>query len=200
MIVAMQEVATEEQIQAGYRRAGRRGFEVHRSTGVQQTVLGAVGARVDFDTARHRGAARRGAGTPHQRALQAGGEGLPSGGHGDSVCRRVSLGRQGCGGDGRPLLGGVARADSLAPPKLSPRPERACLRGGAFKPRSSPYAFQGMGEDGLKLLREAGEKYGLMVISEVMEIIADRADGALRRHIPGGRAQYAELQPAARTG
>jgi len=44
------------------------------------------------------------------------------------------------------------------------------LRGGAFKPRSSPYAFQGMGEQGLKLLREAGEKYGLLVISEVMEI------------------------------
>ena len=44
------------------------------------------------------------------------------------------------------------------------------LRGGAFKPRSSPYSFQGMGEDGLKLLKEAGEKYNLLVISEVMEI------------------------------
>ena len=44
------------------------------------------------------------------------------------------------------------------------------LRGGAFKPRSSPYSFQGMGEDGLKLMREAGDKFGLLVISEVMEI------------------------------
>jgi 3-deoxy-7-phosphoheptulonate synthase len=44
------------------------------------------------------------------------------------------------------------------------------LRGGAFKPRSSPYSFQGMGEDGLKLLKQAGEKYHLLVISEVMEI------------------------------
>jgi len=44
------------------------------------------------------------------------------------------------------------------------------LRGGAFKPRSSPYSFQGMGEEGLKLLREAGDKHGLLVISEVMEI------------------------------
>src|ERR1019366_8849853 len=44
------------------------------------------------------------------------------------------------------------------------------LRGGAFKPRSSPYSFQGHGEDALKLLREAGEKYNLLVISEVMEI------------------------------
>ncbi|MFN2450715.1 MAG: bifunctional 3-deoxy-7-phosphoheptulonate synthase/chorismate mutase, partial [Candidatus Baltobacteraceae bacterium] len=44
------------------------------------------------------------------------------------------------------------------------------LRGGAFKPRSSPYSFQGMGLEGLKILREAGDKYNLLVISEVMEI------------------------------
>src|SRR6202034_2203547 len=44
------------------------------------------------------------------------------------------------------------------------------LRGGAFKPRSSPYSFQGHGEDALKLLRQAGEKFKLLVISEVMEI------------------------------
>jgi len=44
------------------------------------------------------------------------------------------------------------------------------LRGGAFKPRSSPYSFQGMGLDGLKLLREVGDATGLLIISEVMEI------------------------------
>ncbi len=44
------------------------------------------------------------------------------------------------------------------------------LRGGAFKPRSSPYSFQGLGLEALKLLREAGDRYGLAVISEVMEI------------------------------
>jgi 3-deoxy-7-phosphoheptulonate synthase len=44
------------------------------------------------------------------------------------------------------------------------------LRGGAFKPRSSPYSFQGHGEEGLQWLREAGEKFKLLVISEVMEI------------------------------
>jgi 3-deoxy-7-phosphoheptulonate synthase len=44
------------------------------------------------------------------------------------------------------------------------------VRGGAFKPRSSPYSFQGMGEEGLKIMREAGDKLGLLVISEVMEI------------------------------
>lgn len=43
------------------------------------------------------------------------------------------------------------------------------LRGGAFKPRTSPYSFQGLGEEGLKYLREAGDKYGLMVVTEVMD-------------------------------
>ena len=42
------------------------------------------------------------------------------------------------------------------------------LRGGAFKPRTSPYSFQGMGEEGLKVLRHAGDKYGLLVVSEIM--------------------------------
>src|SRR5829696_6572291 len=43
------------------------------------------------------------------------------------------------------------------------------LRGGAFKPRTSPYAFQGMGEDGLKILRDAGQKYEMPVVTEVMD-------------------------------
>ena len=44
------------------------------------------------------------------------------------------------------------------------------LRGGAFKPRTSPYSFQGLGEEGLKLIRAAADKYNLAVTSEVMEI------------------------------
>jgi 3-deoxy-7-phosphoheptulonate synthase len=43
------------------------------------------------------------------------------------------------------------------------------MRGGAFKPRSSPYSFQGMGEEGLKLMREAADRRGLLIISEVMD-------------------------------
>ncbi|MDP9018027.1 MAG: 3-deoxy-7-phosphoheptulonate synthase [Candidatus Eremiobacteraeota bacterium] len=44
------------------------------------------------------------------------------------------------------------------------------LRGGAFKPRTSPYAFQGLGEEGLKLLREAGDRHGLAVVTEVLDV------------------------------
>jgi 3-deoxy-7-phosphoheptulonate synthase len=43
------------------------------------------------------------------------------------------------------------------------------LRGGAFKPRSSPYSFQGLGEDGLRMMREAATRHGLLVVSEVMD-------------------------------
>src|SRR5436853_1024773 len=43
------------------------------------------------------------------------------------------------------------------------------LRGGAFKPRTSPYAYQGMGEEGLKILRDVGNRYGLPVVTEVMD-------------------------------
>ncbi len=55
------------------------------------------------------------------------------------------------------------------------------LRGGAYKPRTSPYAFQGLGEDGLKLLAKAREKTGLGIVTEVMEsaevdLVADYAD------------------------
>ena len=45
----------------------------------------------------------------------------------------------------------------------------AILRGGAFKPRTSPYSFQGLGEEGLKYMKEAGEKAGLLTVSEVMD-------------------------------
>ena len=73
------------------------------------------------------------------------------------------------------------------------------MRGGAFKPRSSPYSFQGMGEEGLKLMREAADRHGLLVVSEVMDQIQIPLLTAVRRHSAGGRAQYAELQFAARS-
>lgn len=55
------------------------------------------------------------------------------------------------------------------------------LRGGAFKPRTSPYSFQGLGEEGLKILREIGDKHGLPVVTEVIdprnvELVAEYAD------------------------
>ena len=169
MIIAMQPEASEKQIQSVIDHLVAIGFDVHRSTGVTQTVLGAVGARVDFDlrelelldgvqlvhriSAPYKLAARnfRPEGTVVKlpNGVTVGGE-------------QVVVMAGPCSVESREQLFTTAEIVSKAGAKV--------LRGGAFKPRSSPYSFPGMGEDGLKLLREAGDKYGLLVISEVMEI------------------------------
>jgi len=169
MIVAMQETATEEQVQQVIEHLVRMGFSVHRTTGARQSVLAAVGARIDFDTRNlevlagvqevHRisapyklaGRAFRPEGTVIEFT-----NGLKIGG--DEVV--VMAGP--CSVESREQLFNVAGQIAKAGARV--------LRGGAFKPRSSPYTFQGMGLEGLKLLREAGDHFKMLVISEVMEI------------------------------
>jgi 3-deoxy-7-phosphoheptulonate synthase len=169
MIVAMQESATDEQIQQVVEHLVRMGFSVHRTKGERQTVLAAVGARVDFDTRNlevlsgvehvHRisapyklaGRSFRPQGTIVQFAngVQIGGE-------------QVVVMAGPCSVESKEQLFTVAEQVAKAGARV--------LRGGAFKPRSSPYSFQGMGEEGLKLLRQAGDHFHMLVISEVMEI------------------------------
>ncbi len=169
MIVAMQESASEEQIQKVIEHLVGMGFSVHRSTGARQTVVAAVGARTDFDTRNlevlsgvqevHRisapyklaGKAFRPQGTIIEFA-----NGLKLGGE------EVMVMAGPCSVESKEQLFTVAEQVAKAGARA--------LRGGAFKPRSSPYSFQGLGLDALKLLREAGSRYGLLVISEVMEI------------------------------
>jgi 3-deoxy-7-phosphoheptulonate synthase len=169
MIVAMQETATEEQIQVVVEHLIQMGFSVHRTTGERQSILAAVGARADFDTRNlevlsgvehvHRisapyklsGRAFRPEGTVVQFA-----NGVKIGGE------EVVVMAGPCSVESREQLFTVAEHVAKAGARA--------LRGGAFKPRSSPYSFQGLGVDALKLLREAGDKFNLLVISEVMEI------------------------------
>ena len=169
MIVAMQETASEEQIQQVVEHLIRMGFSVHRTTGERQTVLAAVGARVDFDTRNlevlsgvehvHRISAPyklAGRSFRPQGTLISFPNGLTIGG--DQVV--VMAGP--CSVESREQLFTVAEQVSKAGARA--------LRGGAFKPRTSPYSFQGLGLEALKLLREAGDRFGMLVISEVMEI------------------------------
>jgi 3-deoxy-7-phosphoheptulonate synthase len=169
MIVAMQEGAGEAQIQQVIEHLVKMGFEVHRSTGARMTVLGAVGSGIDFDIRIvelmsgvqevHRisspyklaGRSFRPEGTVVRLA-----NGIGIGGN------EVVVMAGPCSVESREQLFSTAESVAKAGAKI--------LRGGAFKPRSSPYSFQGHGEEALKFLREAGEKYGLLVISEVMEI------------------------------
>jgi 3-deoxy-7-phosphoheptulonate synthase len=169
MIVAMQEAATEQQIQQVIEHLIRMGFSVHRTTGVRQTVLAAVGARVDFDTRNLEVLA----GVEHVHRISApyklsGRAFRPEGtivdfGNGIRIgADQVVVIAGPCSVESRQQLFTVAEQVAKAGARV--------LRGGAFKPRSSPYSFQGLGLEALKLLREAGDRFHMLVISEVMEI------------------------------
>ena len=169
MIVAMQEKATDDQIQAVVERMVEIGFNVHRTTGALQTILAGVGTPGQFD---HKdfellaGVAEvvrisspyklAGRGFRPEGTIVQFPNGVVVGG--DEVI--VMAGP--CSIESRDQIFTVAAQVKAAGAKF--------LRGGAFKPRSSPYSFQGMGLAGLKLLREVGDATDLLIISEVMEI------------------------------
>ena len=71
------------------------------------------------------------------------------------------------------------------------------IRGGAFKPRTSPYSFQGLGVEGLRYLAEARERTGMPVITEVMEPEPGRHRRRVLRHPPDRHPEHAELLAAA---
>ena len=169
MIVAMQETATEDQIQVVTEHLLEMGFSVHRTTGERQTILAAVGARSDFDTRNvevlsgvmevHRISAPyklAGRSFRPQGTIIEFKNGVKVGG------KEVIVMAGPCSVESREQLFTVA--------ELVAKAGARALRGGAFKPRTSPYSFQGLGLDALKLLREAGDKHNMLVVSEVMEI------------------------------
>ncbi|HEY6306465.1 MAG TPA: 3-deoxy-7-phosphoheptulonate synthase [Candidatus Angelobacter sp.] len=169
MIVAMQEAATEEQIQQVIERLINMGFEVHRSTGERQTVLGAVGSRLEFDVRDIE--VLSGVGEVHR--ISSPYKLVARSFRPEGTIVRFSNGVS-IGGDEVVIMAGPCSVESseqiLAVAESVARSGAKILRGGAFKPRTSPYSFQGLGEEALKLLRKAGDKFGLLVISEVMEI------------------------------
>ncbi|GAC1429917.1 MAG: 3-deoxy-7-phosphoheptulonate synthase [Terriglobales bacterium] len=169
MIVAMQETASETQIQDVIEHLVRMGFSVHRTTGERQTVLAAVGARIDFDTRNLEVLS----GVEHVHRISApyklAGRSFRPDGTIIEFANGVKI-----GGNEVVVMAGPCSVESreqlfTVAEQVAQGGARA-LRGGAFKPRSSPYSFQGMGLEGLKLLREAGDRFNLLVISEVMEI------------------------------
>jgi 3-deoxy-7-phosphoheptulonate synthase len=169
MIVAMQEIASEEQIQQVIERLVNMGFEVHRSTGARQTVLGAVGSRHEFDIRDIE--VLPGVGEVHRVSSPY--KLVARGWRPEGTVVRFANGVS-VGGDEIVIMAGPCSVESheqiFAIAETVAQSGGKFLRGGAFKPRSSPYSFQGMGEDALKLMRKASDKFGLLVVSEVMEI------------------------------
>jgi len=167
MVVVTEPGASEKQIEEIIRVLNEHGFDVHRSTGVQQTVLGAIGVHPEFD---HRqiellpGVAEVLRITePYKlasRTFKREGSVFDIGGlklGGENVV--VMAGP--CSVESEKQIFTIAKAVAEAGAKV--------LRGGAFKPRTSPYSFQGMGEEGLRLMRAAADEYKLKVITEVMD-------------------------------
>jgi 3-deoxy-7-phosphoheptulonate synthase len=140
---------------------------VHRSTGVRHTVLGGVGPIDDFDPAAlevmegvkecHRIV------SPYKLASR----GFKPAG------TIVKIGQVEIGGSKVVAMGGPCSVESQdqieASAEIIAKAGGQVIRGGAFKPRSSPYSFQGLGETGLRVMRAAADRFGLLVVSEVMD-------------------------------
>ena len=167
MLVVMQEGATEAQTEAVIDRLVEMGFTVHRSTGVRHTVLGGVGPQDDFDPVAlevfagvkecHRIV------SPYKLASR----------HFKPAGSVIKIGEVEMGGPAIVTMAGPCSVESEeqieACAAIVASQGASVIRGGAFKPRSSPYSFQGLGEEGLRILRNAADRHGLLVVSEVMD-------------------------------
>lgn len=167
MLVVMQEDAPEVYTEAVISRLVEMGFTVHRSTGVRHTVLGGVGPMEDFDPAIlelmvgvkecHRII------SPYKlasRHFKPGGTVIKIGDVEIGGPKVVSMAGP-CSIESEEQIEDCATLVAAAGAEI--------IRGGAFKPRSSPYSFQGMGEKGLEILCAAAARHKLLVISEVMD-------------------------------
>jgi 3-deoxy-7-phosphoheptulonate synthase len=168
MVVVMQERATEEQIEKVVAHLVELGMDVHRSTGVSRTVLGAVGDDRHLDprlVEMLEGVSEVLRVTePYKLASRAF---KPEG----SV---VVMGDVRIGGDEVIVMAGPGAAETEeqvdATAAAVKKAGAKVLRGGAFKPRTSPYSFQGLGEKGLVMLRTAANAHDLKLVSEVMDV------------------------------
>jgi 3-deoxy-7-phosphoheptulonate synthase len=168
MVVVMQERATDEQVARVVAQLVEMGFDVHRSTGALRTVIGAVGGNR--------------AGDPRLLEILEGVQEVLRITEPYKLASRtfrqentvITIGDLRIGGDEVIVMAGPCSAETEeqveAAAAAVKRAGAKVLRGGAFKPRSSPYSFQGLGEDGLRLLRAAADRHNLALVTEIMEI------------------------------
>jgi 3-deoxy-7-phosphoheptulonate synthase len=168
MVIVMEQTATEEAVQKVVETLVGVGYDVHRSTGMSHTVLGAVGVPrqlVDPRALELLPGVRQVVKISEPWKL-VGRTFRPD----DTV---VDVGGVAVGGPEVVVMAGPCSVESreqvLATARLVAAAGARVLRGGAFKPRSSPYSFQGHGEAALQWMREAADATGLAVISEVMD-------------------------------
>ncbi|MEX2663393.1 MAG: 3-deoxy-7-phosphoheptulonate synthase [Vicinamibacterales bacterium] len=163
----MQERATGEQVERVIAQLVEMGFDIHRSTGALRTVIGAVGGKTA---------------DPRLIELLDGVQEVLRITEPYKLASRsfkpentvISVGDVRIGGDEVIVMAGPCSAETPeqvdAAAAAVKRAGAKILRGGAYKPRSSPYSFQGLGEEGLRMLRGAADRHHLKLISEVMDI------------------------------
>jgi 3-deoxy-7-phosphoheptulonate synthase len=168
MVIVMEKQTAESNIEHVTGVLIERGFDVHRSTGSEYTVLGVVGNVAEID--------------PREFELFDGVQEVVRISEPYKLTSRtwrkeksvVRARGVDIGGDKVVVMAGPCTIESehqlFETARRVARSGARVLRGGAYKPRTSPYAFQGMGVEGLKLLRAAGDEFDMAVVSEVMDI------------------------------
>src|SRR5918999_1112216 len=169
MMIVMKEGATEAQISAVVERVESVGAQAHVSRGEVHTVIGAIGDREHVAKLQLEGAA----GVDHMIPITKPYK-LASAQYKRGERTVIDVGAHKIGGHHFATIAGPCTVESRAVMLESARAVKAAgaqlLRGGAYKPRTSPYSFQGLGEAGLRLLAEAREETGLPIVTELMDV------------------------------
>lgn len=180
MIIVMQNNAQPAEVEAVVKRVEGMGYKVHLSRGEARTIIGIIGAdehKLHQTTFEAMDGVEK-----TMRVMQPFKVASRDFSQENSV---IKVGDVEIGGTKIVVMAGPCSVESremiLETAHAVKEAGGTILRGGAFKPRSSPYSFQGLGEEGLKYLAEAREQTGLPIVTEVMspddiEIVGDYAD------------------------
>jgi 3-deoxy-7-phosphoheptulonate synthase len=167
MILVLRPEATLEQIDHAVERVKELGFTPHLSRGESRTIIGVIGDERKPQTENFSAIPGVEQVLPILKPFKLASREYQK--H-DSA---VYVGKVRVGGGSLAMIAGPCAVESFEVMDTVAKYVKAgganILRGGAFKPRTSPYSFQGMGEDGLKILRDVGQKYDLPVVTEVMD-------------------------------
>jgi 3-deoxy-7-phosphoheptulonate synthase len=172
MMIVMKESATDEEIAAVAEKIERAGARAHRSQGARVTVIGAIGdveQDANVESLGLEGQPGVDRVVPILKPYKLASAQFR---HGERTVLEID-GRK-VGGDHFALIAGPCTVESREQTLDTARAVRdggaTLLRGGAYKPRTSPYAFQGLGQEGLRLLAEAKAETGLPVVTELMDV------------------------------
>ncbi len=172
MMIVMKETATDAEVDAVVEKIERAGARAHRSAGARVTVIGAIGdveQDANIESLGLEGQPGVDRVVPILKPYKLASAQMT---HGARTVLDIE-GRK-VGGESFALIAGPCTVESreqmLQTAHVVHDAGATLLRGGAYKPRTSPYAFQGLGEEGLKLLAEAKAETGLPIVTELMDM------------------------------